>query len=396
MPNDNLLEKQQAAYVAALLMDEEMSPRAASKVADYSRRQSIDLAARRDNSGAPTHTQQVLLKYLLATLEHGMGPQARTTEAVIAAFPVAEPERITADIKALNKAGWRESNGYLNTKRPAPRKLQLLRSQHDQDPAESRHPQKDPSAFPMNPMENMNRILPPMEHRVGTDFLKEAALYHWAFRKPRPKYGTYVTLNEWPGRKPRIVSILLDIINEQDELDEFKTDMEILEKIGAAAEFILPFVTEPNTTRILCNIDNPLDQGQPATSHMPWPHNNTLYAELETPLNFNDIILHGTVALPVPKEGTPETWLVGLICQIGDNVYMPVASIKPDTGETECPMVGEHACTLDKALVLQVTAAVAHAVSGPLTPEPMNRQQRRLLQRKEWPDLWLIAESATG
>ena len=203
MPNDSLLEKQQAAYVAALLMDDGMSPRAASKVADYSRKESIDLAARRELSSTPTHTQQVVLEYLKATLELGMEPQDRTIEAVIAAFPVAEPERLTADAQALIKGGWRETNGYVNSKKPESPRTQFPWNQLDAE-QERVHQLEHTQITSPDPVERISLILPPEDRRVGTDFLKEAALYHWNFRQPRTNNDNYVGLNEWPSRRTRI------------------------------------------------------------------------------------------------------------------------------------------------------------------------------------------------
>lgn len=385
MPNESLLEKQQAAYVAAMFMDNGSSPRGASKVADYSRRETLDLAKRRENNNLIRHTQQVILEYLRATLEQGMGPEERTPEAVAAAFPAADPDRVATDLRLLAADGWRESNGYANAGKKNSNSTKL--------------PWMPPGNFQGLQYEepDLPSMAPIGALTVGSDYLKKAASYHWRVRKPRANPDNYVGLNEWPGRRPRISTIISEALNEMDDLQEMGDYIDALSSISEAADLLIPFVAEPTTTRILCRLDNWPDQSPLTEGHKPWPSDGTLYVELEPPVTLeSEVILHGVAAAPEPTSGTPETWLVALVLEEEEEIYLAVASIRPDNGETRCPVEGEHDCGMDLDLHLRVAAATAQAVSGPLEPEPMNRQQRRLLKRKGWPTLWLFAENATG
>ena len=385
MPDENLIKKQQAAYVAATCLDNGDSPRSASKVADYSRRETMELAQRREANEVFLHTQQVILEYLQATVELGMGSEERTPEAVAAAFPVATPEAVARDIRLLNQEGWRESNGYARNQlgTSAPRNLTA-----------PWRPPEFPDEMELEELDFLNDLpLPPL-NLAGTGLLKEAALYQWAFRKPRPDHTNYIRRLEWPGYRPRIVSILSDAVEEAEAMEDYRDFERAMDDVADATRFLLPFITEPATTRILCNvIERTIEQPTPR-GHAPWPSDGTLYAELETPLKLRgSALMHGLVAIMEPAGENPDFWLVGLVCENKGKIYIPVASVNPDTGETRCTVVEEHECHLDTELHLKLTQYVAEAVDRPLREEHLTRQQRRFLQRKGWPNLWLIAEN---
>ena len=369
MPHQNLLPSQQAAYVAAHLMDNGSSPRAASKVADISRRDTLALKERQRASGAASCTQQVLLEYLQATRDLGLDDDARELAAVALAFPVAEPARIKADLAALARPRQPEGN------------------------------QPMPPIFPDGGGDSLlEQYMETLE--CPEQLLKMAILGHWQQLQGRtlPDHDEFIRQAEWAGTRSR----LLDrITRDTEELEEsFLTparmadaeserhlamllETHLQEELGPAADLLDPAVSHHLTMRVAYAMPMP-DPAKPPPRLEGWPGPNIVYAELTEPLPHREgTTIHGVLTGP-----PPEPRLAAVIIEDQGKLWTHLARADLQRGLSACTVTEDHDCDTHLEFHIAFCAATAHAISGTLKPEPLTRQQRRRLARRGWPVPW--------
>lgn len=369
MPHKDLLPSQQAAYVAAHLMDNGSSPRAASKVADISRRDTLALKERQRASGAASCTQQVLLEYLQATRDLGLNDDAREPAAVILAFPVAEPAHIEADLAELAK------------------------------PRQTGRKHPVPPVFPVGSggslLENYMDTLESPE-----ELLKMTIMGHWQQLpgRPLPDQNEFIAQSEWAGTRSR----LLDQISRKTEaLEEsfltaarianaeseqhlaMQLEAHLEEELGPAADLLTPAVSHHLTLRASYAIPLP-DTAKPPPQLNGWPGTNIVYAELTEPLPHKEgTTIHGVLTGP-----PPEPRLAAIIIEDRGELWTHLARADLKRGISACTVTEEHDCGTDLHFHIAFCAATAQAISGTLRPEPLTRQQRRRLKRRGWPVPW--------
>ena len=361
MPHDSILPRQQAAYLAAHMMDGGSSPRAASKVADISRRDTAALLQRTHDSGAASCTQQVLAEYLAATREQGLDDGARTPEAVELAFPIAPPGEVRRNLEAL-----------------------------------ARHTPKPRSPSPVESLtETKESLLSRLTERMHSpeQMLRMAVMTQWlaetGFVVPEP--SEFIGPGDCPSRRSRLLEAITDRARqaEADFLEtagpaETPTEDDVLahldHALGPAADILSEAVSHNRTLRVSYR----LPEGKPPAGTPVWPNAGLVYAELEEPLpHEDDTLVHGLLAGP-----PPEPRLVALIIEEQDQFWTLLARADLTAGVSTCAVADEHDCDADLEFHQRFCRNTALALARGLDPEPLTRQQRRRMGRRGWPIPW--------
>ena len=406
MPHPALLESQQASYIAAQIMDEGQSPRAASKIADISRRDTVALSERHGDGGLPLCTQQVLLEFLRAADAAGLPDDELTPESVSLSFPVAPPEHVISHLQYLRSQGY-NSRGQL-TRTPGqqgsltPLWHSLPHHSHEQD-----DPDGPPALSTLRHLPLPGGRVPP---EIPEDPLRAALLYHWLISGNFSFKGSarFLRSTQWPGRTSRIIEML----EEWAENTNLEYEDEIPMLLGPGAALLLPVITHNTTTRIAYQVSlpDPAAPAAPATPAPAWPQHAVMYAELTTPLPTPEgDVIHGMLIGPEfpelppahpdqpedpdkPGEAPdPRPRITGIITENDTLLFVPTALTDFTTGLSVCALTTDHECGMDADFHHRFSAATAQALAKGLNPEPLTRQQRRRFQRVGWSHTWHTA-----
>lgn len=372
MPHRDLIDKQQAAYLAASLMDQGHSPRSASKIADISRRECNLLKERQEAASLRRASQLILLEFLQAAASAGVPEEDLTPEELPLSFPVGEPGQLARDLANLKALGY-DLRGHKDPPPPP------------EAPEEPDDPEEDPE--PADPAEYLRTAPHPAA------LLRSAVIFHWLTSSPysATNPNRFIHIADWPSRPPKVLGILAAMLNEFDEeYPDSEDDSPADHPSGPAADFLIPYLTEPETLRISCPIEAPDQQGPPPQGHAPWPAQRPLYIEFQQPLYTAKGPVHGLVAMPYPSyEPDPRApWLTALVLEHDGCLTLPTAVVDPSDGATASPLDDNEHNHLNPELHLRITAAAAEAVSHGINPEPLTRQQRRALTRRGLHELW--------
>ena len=364
MAHDSILPTQQAAYLAAHMMDNGSSPRAASKVADISRRDTAALLRRTQDSGAASCTQQVLSEYLAATRDQGLGDEARTPEAMELAFPIAPPGDVRRHLAALARHT------------PQPRSDGALESL----------------------AETKESLLNRLTERIHSpeQILRMAVMAHWLAETGYvvPDQSEFIGPSHWPNSRSRLLETISvrarqaeTAFLETAALTEAPTHDDLLahldETLGPAADVLSEAVSHNRTLRVSYRLP---ETGTPPGIPV-WPKAGLIYAELEEPLpHEDDTLVHGLLAGP-----PPEPRLVALIIEDQAQFWTHLARADLAAGVSTCTVTEEHDCDADLDFHQRFCRNTALALSRGLEPEPLTRQQRRRIERRGWSVPWHIA-----